>query len=87
MAMTTAATATSTRSLGSRSHSRPVAADTNDHTIVTAANAANKVPPMFARKADGHCPRTKCAQEVVIPQAGHGLSNSITNVHGGKPNC
>lgn len=85
--MTAAATATSTRSLGSRNHSRPVVADTNDQTIVTAASAANNVPPMFARRADSHWPRTKCAQEVVIPQAGHGLSNSITNVHGGKPNC
>lgn len=85
--MTMAATATSTRSLGKRNHSRPVVAETSDHTIVTAANAANKVPPMFACRADGHWPRTKCAQEVVIPQAGHGLSNSITNVHGGKPSC
>jgi hypothetical protein len=48
---------------------------------------ANNVPPTFAAKALGKRPRTTLAQAVVIPQEGHGMFQSITNVQGGKPSC
>lgn len=66
---------------------RPRAAESKSHGTATKSRIANSVPPTFARRALIQCPRTKCAQAVVIPQAGQGRPNNTTTVQGGHPNC
>ena len=63
-------------------------------TVVEKQQAANgrqkrarKKPPGFAEMLRGHCPRTKCDQDVVIPQAGQRIPKMTRMLHGGRPSC
>ena len=65
----------------------PCQAETNSHGAAAKAKSPSKVPAVFARQAFNPCPRTRYAQDVVIPQVGHGRPNTISNVQGGSPSC
>ena len=68
------------------SHRPPTAADNNQGTPARLSRQSS-VPATFARRASTGRPRTKWAQDVIIPQVGHRMPNTTENVHGGSRNC
>lgn len=66
---------------------RPRAADSSSQAMASRSSTPRSVPPAFARSDSTNSPRTRCAQEVVMPHVGHRQPNRATNVHGGNPNC
>lgn len=80
-------TTTRARSLGLPHSQRPRTDETIAQGAAKAASSPRRVPPGLARSASPSCPRVRCAHEVVIPQEGQRLPNTVTKVQSGRPSC
>ena len=59
----------------------------NDQGTITALTIASNKPPTFDLPDEIQWPRTKCENDVVMPQLGQGIPNMVWNEQGGSPSC
>ena len=72
---------------GNRPIQWPRMADASSDQLSQKASSAMAVPPLLARSDFPTSPRTRCAQDVVMPQEGHRMFQCSINQQGLNPNC